>query len=59
MGAGNREITCQLLSLAPKAEICGSESRWEYQFDGVEVRLVSILVPLTCLSSAPSSRSKA
>ena len=36
-----------------------SGSRWEYHFDGVEVRLVPILAPLTCLSNTPSPRSKA
>ena len=57
MGTVDREIMCQLLGLAHKAEM--RVQRWEYQFDGVEARLVPILAPLTCFSNAPSSHSKA
>ena len=41
MGAGDREITCQLLGSTNKAEALENEEffriAWEYQFDGAEM----------------------
>ena len=41
MGAGDREITCQLLGSTNKAEVLENEEffglAWEYQYDGAEM----------------------